>query len=196
MTRSSTSLAALAIFMACGGAAAIPPPWTLEEAKAKADLVLIARTTTARKLKSGTGVNMEIGLRPIRVLKGRAPKTAEEAPTLRLAFHQPPKAHGNIRPRVVGGTGHPKPADGETALVFLRRRGKNEPLRVVCGKFGYVSLSTGTKEARDRVEQRLARYRKWCERIGDAKLRQAMEGYYDAVLEHVRKTAEKADTAD
>jgi hypothetical protein len=180
----------VAMLTACGAAMALPPPWTLEEAKAKADLVLIVKTTKSRELKPKAGVNTAIGLRPIRTLKGTVPENKDE---LLLAFHRKPKARGKIvQRRIIGGTGHPKPADGEVALVFLRRQGKEKHFRVVCGSYGYVSLDATKKDELAAIEKRIAMYVKWCDKVKDEKLRKAMKGYYKAALEHVRKLAEKA----
>jgi len=183
MCRLHFALAVLVLLVVAGTAGAIPPPWTLEEAKGNADLVLIAKMAKVSPVEGVRGADHKVSLKPVQVLKGDV-VVGEDAPDLFLLFTQPqPRVGpGGIRAHAMGGTGHPVPVEGETALVFLRKAEPERHYRVVCGKFGYVSLSSSNPQQLAEVTKRLNLYRGWCERIEDASIRKAMTGYYDKVL--------------
>jgi len=183
MYRLHFALAVFVLFAVAETAGAIPPPWTLEEAKGNADLVLIAKMAEVSPVEGIRGADHKVSLKPVQVLKGDL-EVGEDTPDLFLLFTkpQPRVGPGGIRAHAVGGTGHPAPVEGETALVFLRKAEPERHYRVVCGKFGYVSLGTSNPQQLAEVTKRLNLYRGWCERIEDADVRKAMTGYYDRVL--------------
>lgn len=165
---------------ACDPALAIPPPWTLEAAKAGADVVLIAKTAKIEPVQGVRGVNAKVGLEPVEVLKGKLEPTAKDArPFLLYARPKRQAGPGGIERRVIGGTGQPAPQEGQTALLFLRRdRIEPDGFRAVCGSFGYVVLSAASQQGREAVKKRIRMHADWCAKIGDAEARKAMEGYY------------------
>jgi hypothetical protein len=190
-------LATISALLACATAQAIPPPWELESGKAAAELILIARTTTSSVVKApppGSGFRrMKIGLEPIEVLKGKLPEAGGKKPKLVLLYGQRLPAPGMLRPAVVGGTGHPKPADGETALLFLKRQGEEGSFGAVCGSFGYVSLEVKTQAELDKLTRRIGWFRRFCRRLKDEAVRKAMNGYYDkAAAEAAKRLAAHA----
>jgi len=179
MNRVST-VVVMGTLLACGSAMAIPPPWTLEETKAGADVVMIAKTTKIEPVEGVRGANARVGLEPVEVLKGKPQEDGKDA-KLYLLYRRPEprRAPGGIERRIVGGTGQPKAKEGQTALVFLRKD-RNEPdsFRAVCGSFGYVVLSAADEAGRGAVQKRIKMHAGWCARIGDAEIRKALEGYY------------------
>ena len=187
MKRVST-LVVIGTLLACGSAMAIPPPWTLEEAKAGAEVVVIAKTTRIESVEGVRGANARIGLEPVEVLKGKLKPDAKDA-KLFLLYMRPQQrpGPGGLQRRVVGGTGQPKAQEGQTALMFLRKD-RNEPgsFRAVCGSFGYVALSAAgqadreavKKRIKERIKKRIKMHGDWCARIGNAEIRKAVEGYY------------------
>jgi hypothetical protein len=183
MCRLHFALAVLVLLGVAGTAGAIPPPWTLEEAKGNADLVLIAKMAEVSPVEGIRGADHKVSLKPVQVLKGDL-TVGEDTPNMFLLFTkpQPRVGPGGIRAHVVGGTGHPVPVEGESALVFLRKAEPERHYSIVCGKFGYVSLSSSNPQQLAEVTKRLNLYRGWCERIEDANIRKAMTGYYDRVL--------------
>ena len=184
-------LAALAVLTVCPRARAIPPPWLLEEMKAKSDLILVARMTKTEEAANAGRYNSRIGFQPVEILKGKIDKKKDEEPKLFVLYYKPPEILHAFRPHVIGGTGNPRPADGELALIFLKKAAKDKHFTVACGSFGYVSLKAATPEELAKVRQRLAGYRKTCERIKDKKVRQAMDSYYQKTLELLQKQAEE-----
>lgn len=172
---------------------AIPPPWLLEGMKARSSLILIARTTKGADVRNVAGINRKIGLKPVEFLKGKIARKDGREPKLALLYYQRPKVLDAFRPMRVGGTGHPKPADDELALVFLKKDKRKGEFRAVCGSFGYVSLDASTPEKLVAVKKSIEGYRRWCARIKSAALRKAMNGYYQATLDFVDKQAKKAD---
>ena len=194
MKRHATWVVTGVLLLACSTAGAIPPPWLLEGEKAKADLILVAAMGKSQAMKPAPGVNARIDFKPVQILKGKIDQKDGEEPKLFLLHYRPPAPVGPLRPVAVGGTGYAKPADGESALIFLRKDKKDGEFRVVCGSFGYVGLKIGTTKDLAATRKRIAGYRLWCERIVDPKIRKAMEGHYQKTLvfvdEQVKKTKE------
>ena len=182
-------LAVLAVLTVCPLAQAIPPPWLLEGMKAKSDLILVAKMTKTEAAANAGRYNSRIGFEPVEILKGKIDKKKDEEPKLFVLYYTRPEILAAFRPHVIGGTGHPKPADGELALIFLKKAAKDKHFAVVCGSFGYVGLKAATEDELAKVKQRLAGFRKTCERIKDKKVREAMDGYYQKTLELVEKQA-------
>lgn len=189
MKRRARLLVLASALLACSVAQAIPPPWFIEELKAKADVILIARTTKGEDVRNVAGINRKIGLKPVELLKGKIARKEGEEPKLALLYYRRPKVLDAFRPMPVGGTGHPKPADDELALVFLKRDKRRGEFRAVCGSFGYVSLDASTPEKLAAVKKSIEGYRRWCARIKNAALRKTMNGYYQAALDFVEKQA-------
>lgn len=186
-------LAALAVLTVCPVARAIPPPWLLEGMKAKSDLILVARMTKTEAAANAGRYNSRIGFEPVEILKGKIDKKKDEEPKLFVLYHKRPEMLGTFRPHVIGGTGNPRPADGELALVFLKGAAEDKHFTVVCGSFGYISLKAATQDDLAKVKQRLAGFRKTCERINDKTVRETMDGYYQKTLELVEKQAKKEE---
>jgi len=189
------SVIAALVCVACGSAQAIPAPWSIEEWKGKADLIVIARTTTAAPANAVRGANRCIGIEPVEVLKGKLPKPQgkagkEDGSRLQVLFFQPPPpVPGPIQRRAVGGPGHPDPKEREFALIFLKKGPRPRQFAVTMGSFGYVGLRTGTRQQTQALAKRLRMYRKWCERIGKKEIRAAMDGYYAKTLALVGRIA-------
>lgn len=188
MKRLQLAVAALALLIACT-ANAIPPPWTIEEAKAKAKLVVIAKIGKIEPVQSeklSGQFNRRTVLQPIQILKGK-PADA----TGYLLFREPVHQGGNIQRRQVGGAGQPKIRQGETALIFLSTHPKSNDFIVRGGSFGYIVLNADSKDELAEVEKQLAGYARTCKNIKDDKVRAQLEGYYAAALEFVKKEADK-----
>jgi len=171
---------------------AIPPPWTLEEAKAKADLIMIAKAGKAEDVKDVRGLNARVAVKPAKILKGAAGEEGQPA-KLFVLFAKPeqPKAPGGPVAVQMGGTGRPEPVEGETSLIFLKKHAKKGHCTVVCGKFGYIPLVPDAKTGMEGLKKRIDLYRGWCKRISDEKLREAMDRYYQETLEFLDQKAEK-----
>lgn len=176
----------ISLLVTCRPALAIPPPWELEQLKANADVILIAKMTRAEPVKNFKRVNRRIGFEPIEVLKGRLSQKVEGAGKvlpLYLLYSQPQPPQGAIRGHTMGVPDAPRPRQGETALIFLKKLPAKEGyFTVVLGKFGYIRLSAATKEERAAVHETIGRHRQWCTKIRDATVRQAMDGYYRKAL--------------
>lgn len=176
------------LLLICGSAQAIPPPWLIEGAKAKADLILIAGMRKPEPLKGVRGVNARIGFTAIRVLKGRL-KAADGAAAVThfILFHKPAARRGarGVERRIIGGTGFPKPEKGDTALVFLKKHPRAKGFVVCCGSFGYVRLKTDTNEGLAATRRRIHGYMQVCARIRDIEVRKAMQGFYQETLAFV-----------
>ena len=80
---------AVGVVLACGPALAIPPPWTLEETKAQADLVVIARMTKVEPVQDLQRANSRIGFEPVEVLKGQLDQKKPEDSKVFLLFSRP-----------------------------------------------------------------------------------------------------------
>lgn len=173
--------------LACLSAEAIPPPWLLERMKAKADLIVIARMGKAAEIPNVKGMNRKMAFELTELLKGEVPKDGDAPAKLFLLYYRRPEVVGMFRPVVVGGTGHPKPAEGELALLFLRKHKAKGEFQVICGSFGHVVLTAKDAKARANVQRRLAGYRQTCKRVKDATLRKAMDGYYVKAIEAAKK---------
>ena len=108
MRESRTSVIVAIVLTACGFARAIPPPWSIEEWKSKADLILIARTMKIEPVKDVRGVNSSIGIEPVEILKGKVDEAEEKAGALnlRVLFFKPLPARGHGGVRGVGAQGH------------------------------------------------------------------------------------------
>ena len=187
------TIAAVALFT-CRAVQAIPPPWTIEEMKAKADLVVIAKMATVEPVTDIRGFNRKIRIVPLEVLKGQIAEERHEKGTSRkldLLFAKREKPKGKIVPVVVGGLGKPEPKTEETALVFLKKRAKEGLCTVVAGKFGYLSMGTGAGEELAAFKKRIGLYQGWCKRIEDEKNRHAMEAYYQKALDFSAKQGER-----
>ena len=175
------------MLLTCSLAQAIPPPWYIEEIKAKADLILLAKTTKIERVDNTKGVNRRIGIEPIQVLKGTIPKQekkGDKASRIYLLFRKPPEPEGKgmIRPHIVGGVGNPRPAEAETALIFLRKHRKENHFTAAAGSFGYISLITGPEKDLARLKKRIKNWRHWCTRIKHEELRKAMYAYYEEAV--------------
>ena len=196
MKGTTAFLAVAVLVLAFRAAEAIPPPWTIEELKAKADLILIAKTTKAQAVANAPGANRKIGIVPVQILKGKLGEEGKDA-KLFLLFSKPVErvGPGGIRMHVMGGVGHPKPRDGETALVFLRKGREPGCYSVAGGSFGYLSLTAKTKEDRAALEKRIDRYLQWGERIRDAQVRDALAAVYQKTLAHMRRAAPRKGKA-
>ena len=202
MTKRLGCLTGVIVLLASVAAQAIPPPWLLERDKAAADLILLARTSKSIVVKDdgrGRFRDMKIGLEPIEVLKGKLPaKDGKQARAVLLYRSPRPRQGQGVAAVAMGGAGRPKPADGETAMLFLRpdRKGGKHHYRVVCGSFGYIKLEAKTKKDLAAVTRRIKGYRKSCEKVKDQKARKAMEGYYDkALLAAAKRLAERTGKA-
>ena len=181
----------LVLVLACSSVHAIPPPWSIEEMKAGADLVVIARTNTASHVTDAGRFNRKIGIVPLHVLKGELPQRVRKpaAAELYLLYFvpEPPKGDGPV-PRRVGGVGNPEPGDREPALIFLQKYGQKEDhFTVRGGSFGYISLAKTAESDLAAVAKRISHYRKWCERIKDTRVREAMNGYYQKALAFAKR---------
>jgi hypothetical protein len=183
MNRFSPLMASVVLLIG-GTALAIPPPWTLEEGKAQADLVLIAKMTKAESVENIQGANARIGFVPIEVLKGDlGPKDFKKKDaSLFLLFTKQEDRPGpdGIQRRMIGGTGDPKPVDGQTALIFLKKdHTQRNSYRAVYGSFGYLGLSATAGQDLAGLSKRIDMHRQWCAKIGSEDARKAMESYYD-----------------
>jgi hypothetical protein len=125
---------------------AIPPPWQLEEMKARADVIAIAKTAAIETVKDVRPFNRKVGVCFIQVLKGDAQEAGHlpgQKVQANVFYFQPdvPQVPGGIAAVSVGGPGHPTPAASEHALVFLKRLEGKQAFSVVCGRFGYLRLT-------------------------------------------------------
>jgi len=189
------------LFSCCQLAYAIPPPWELEEAKSKADLIVVAEPIEIETVREERRLNRKCVVKIVKAIKA-SPGASEQAladdSRAEVFFFQPEalKVKGNVHVVQVGGTGYPKPAVGVRALVFLKRLEKSEGYGVVCGNFGYMALKAESKKEWTELSQTIERHRKWSERIKDERARQAMAGYYREaavfVAETQRRNREKA----
>ena len=171
-------------FTATRTAEAIPPPWTLEEAKAKADLILIAKLAKVEPVSGIRGANHRIGFRAVETLKSTAAQEAGDAKHY-LLFHRREKPKGGgLVAMSIGGTGHPEPGNGDLALVFLKKHETKDHFTIVVGSFGYLKLTAGTPGEKAALKKRIGQYREWGKRMADPKLREAMGRYYDKALAH------------
>lgn len=185
MTRRIGWLAAVTVLMAYATAQAIPPPRMMEKDKAAADLIIIAKTTTASIVQNaapGGYREMRIGLEPIEVLKGKLPeKDGKKLQLAMLYLQRRPAGGGPVVPMVDGG-GQPKPANGETALIFLVQRPPEASFFSAAGSaFGYISLEVATKADLDKLKRHIGWSRKFCEKLNKTD-RKAMNGYYDKAI--------------
>lgn len=178
-----------------GVARAIPPPWSIEEWKSDADLILIARTMKVEPANGVPGANNRIGIEPVEVLKGKTattqPKAGEEKdPTLHVLFPKPPPpARGPIRIHQAGALGRPNPREGEFALIFLKKGRQARHFTIALGSFGYIALRTGTKPQKEAVEKRIRMHREWCARIKKEKIRTVMDAYYARTTAFIERIA-------
>ena len=195
-TRWTGSLAVL-LSLGWGAAHAIPPPWLIEGMKAKADLVCIARMGKVEPVRGVRGANARVAARPVRWLKGKPPaRPAAKAQAKRPAkparvfmlFSRPRpiRGPGGIERRIIGGTGHPRPVQGEAALVFLTRRAGKGLYRPTAGAFGYVRLTAKTPQELAKTQRRIEGYLAMLQRLKDANARVAMEGYYRKAIEFAK----------
>jgi len=176
--------------LACSAAQAIPPPWTIEERKAGAELVVIAEISgieSARVEGRGGVMNRRAALKPLQVLKG-----AHEGATAPVLFSEPVHRGGRIQPMPVGGLGRPKIRAGETALIFLSKRAAGGEYVVRGGRFGYIPLRTGSKEDIGATRKQLEMLSRFCGRIEDGEVRDGLRGYYEAALAFTEKEAARA----
>jgi len=196
---------------------AIPPPWTLEEAKAAADLVLIAQVESVEQQHTNEYLNAAARLSVIKTLKGTLPSRAGAEETggaagLVVVYHSTPPAKQRvpdgaggpgvapvkvppIRPMAIGGAGEPRIKAGDTALVFLKKRpGEQGDYAVAVGSFGYVALDTASPEDMAKLKERLSRYADWAkhEQVKDRQIGVTMQRYY---AEAMAMAAELAKTA-
>ena len=193
MSRRTVSILAVLALLAGGVAGAIPPPWTIEEAKGKADLIFIAKTAKIEPVENVPGANRRVGIEPVLVLKGKHEKRPAPAKLALLFFQRPEPKPGPIRAHSIGGVGYPKPREGDIALMFLRKdRQKEGHFRIACGSFGYVRLNAKTKDELAAVRKRIAMYQQWCQRIKDENVRTAMEDAYQKTLAFLEKAAKAA----
>lgn len=171
----------------------LPPPWGLEEMKSKADLIAMAKTTKIEIVKDVRHFNRKFLIKIIKVLKAdpaNRERDKDDDSRAEVFFLQPeaPKVQGEFQAVQIGGTGHPRPAAGEPALVFLKRLEERGRYSVVCGRFGYITLKADSKKERAELSQTIERHRQWSEKIRDERARQAMVGYYREAAAFVAKT--------
>jgi hypothetical protein len=190
--KATAKLVALCLVLTPSLANAIPPPWLLEEQKAKSDLVVIARVGKPTQVEGVRGVAHAAPLTVLETLQGTLTKAEKEK--LSVAFCKPPQPAGGARPIAIGGTGHPAVIEGDVALIFLQRdRTRPATPRVVCGSFGYVRLNV-RKERLPALRQRLASYAKMCDRVKNADFREVMKAIYAKALAKAEELA-KAKTS-
>jgi len=153
-------------------------------AKAKADLIMIAKAGKAEDVKDVRGLNARIAVKPVKVLKGVAAGEEGEPARLFAFFRKPekPKGRGGLTAHQMGGVGKPAPVEGETCLVFLNKRTKEGHYAIAVGMFGYLPLVLDAKSGMEGLKKRIDLYRGWCKRIPDEKLREAMDRYYQETL--------------
>ena len=181
------------LFSWCPCAHGLPPLWDIEEAKSKADLIGVAQTMKIEIVKKGRHFNRKFLVKMIEVFKADPATSQREKDDDRRAevfFFQPevPKVKGEFEVVQVGGTGHPAPAVGETALVFLKRLDNGAGYSVVWGRFGYVPLQADSKEQLAKVSETIERHRQWSERIKNERARRAIVSYYRQAASFVAKT--------
>ena len=184
---------AAVLFSWCSSADGLPPPWELEETKSKADLIAVAETTKIEIVKDLRHFKRKFLGKIIKVLKAD-PASRERArdddSRAEVFFFEPevPKVKGKLQRVQVGGTGRPRPAVGEPALVFLKRLEESEGYGVVCGRFGYIPLKADSKKELAELSQTIERHRQWSEKIKDEGARRAMVSYYREAAAFVAKT--------
>lgn len=177
------------ILLTSGRGNAIPPPWTLEEAKAKADLVVLAKAAKIEPVKDIPGFNSRAAIEPIEVLKGELGSAKAQGGKVFVLFSKPdkPKEQAGIAAVEVGGVGQPELAEGETSLLFLKKHDREAHYTIVLGKFGHFRLDTATDKALAALRDKIGLHRGWCERISDEGIRKAMDGYYQKTLDFLAK---------
>ena len=172
---------------------AIPAPWELEAMKAKADLIAIGRMKTIAPISFKESFNRKVGMEIIGIFK-----TSDSSAVLQekrngvlidLYYFDSKKSDDmqGVVATSVGGPGHPEPAEGEKALVFLKKLTGQEGYSVVCGNFGYVQLNTDTQEARQETVDRITQYRQWCKKIKAGTVRSLMDQLYQSVTDYIKK---------
>jgi hypothetical protein len=179
------------VLLASGRGYAIPPPWTLEETKAKADLIVLAKAVKVELVKDSPGFNNRASIEPVEVFKGELASAKTEGVKLFVLFTKSEKAkeQAGIVVMEAGGVGQPELADGETSLLFLKKHAQEGHYTIILGKFGHFRLDTATEKELAALKDKIALHRGWCGRISDEALRKAMDGYYQKTLDFMaRKT--------
>ncbi len=181
-------LAGVVSLLAVRQAAAIPPPWELEEMKAKADLIAIC--------KVGSVMGNERTLQAHMAVMEAIQPSAFEAKRIFVLFNRPPSFTGpeidgdERRPvarQEVGGTGYPEPEGGETVLVFLKASGRANTYTVIHGTWGYIVLKMATEDEKAATVKKIDQYREYVKKIADETLRTRMDGIYQKVIDYVKK---------
>ena len=174
---------AMASFVACQVAGAMPPPWTLDEAKANAEVVVLARIGPVEMPPADKGGTGRAAFGAVQKLKGEPGVTGEgDGPF--LTFQVPPSMV------MVAGYMTFVPEQGETVLLFLSAAKTYEAVgdkRVAREQPGYYTAAAGgtgfmrlDREGRRRLyvtDEYLSRMK--------PEAAQALEGYYAQARQYV-----------
>ena len=176
-------------------AIAIPPPGYIEESKAKADLIIIGKTTNIDSVVDIKGYELfSIGINPIVVLNVKDKEKDIQKyrdSTLYIIFSRPraPDDNDNEKKIVFGiaGPTTPKPREEEIVLIFLKKHLKEGYFGVASGSCGYIHLDTDSTEELVELKKEIGLYRKWCSQIKNVELRKAMDSYYQKTLDFLEE---------
>ena len=176
-------------------AIAIPPPRHIEESKAKADLIIIGKTTNIDSVVDIKGYELfSIGINPIVVLKGKIPEKSKQKDrdsTLYIIFSRieepTDKGNGKIIACDIVGPTLPQPKEEETILIFLIKHLKEGCFGVASGSCGYIHLDTDSTEELIELKKEIELYREWCRQIKNVELRQTMDSYYQKTLDFLEE---------
>ena len=187
MGRGQCLLGLAAVGLGLCTATATPSPVSVEEMKARAEVVILATMGRIEALGDPESVHCRIGITPLLVCAGSladaVPK--RELRQLYLLFPRPPAGAGRgpIHKMVVGGMGTPQPKEGESALLFLRATPTPDGYVTVAGAAGYIGLGDRSQEARAAARKKIRELRRWCRRVKDRKARAALSACYERALE-------------
>lgn len=176
-------------------AIALPPPGYIEESKAKADLIIIGKTTKIDSVVDIKGYELfSIGINPIVVLKGKIPEKSKQKyrdSTLYIIFSKPREPEDNDNEKIIvfgiAGPTTPQPREEETILIFLKKHLKEGYFLVAGGSEGYIHLDTDSTEELIELKKEIELYREWCRQIKNVELRKAMDSYYQKTLDFLEE---------
>ena len=176
-------------------AIAIPPPGYIEESKAKADLIIIGKTTKIDSVVDIKGYELfSIGINPIVVLNVKDKEKdiwKYRDSTLYIIFSKPrePDDNDNEKKIVFGNYGPttPQPREEETILIFLKKHLKEGYFLLAGGSYGYICLDTDSSEELIELKKEIELYREWCRQIKNVEIRKTMDSYYKKTLDFLEE---------
>ncbi|GEM_PF-2678586 len=184
--RVMVGLAAAALLWAVWPAHAADAVWAVEEAKARADVILIARMGASRPIAGPRGLNRMASFSPVTVLKGapllRDGNTGRALPDLKVLYLAKPP-WWDEETDLPGRQQYLDIPAGQMALVFLRAEYRRGEFSVVMGESGYIPLTGLNFEQATEVRARIARYRSASLQVPDPSLRSLLESAYRRAIE-------------